>query len=969
MKTILLIFLLAVYGFGWQQEVHYTIQVTLDTQKHTLTGREQITYRNHSPDTLDCVWIHLYPNAYRNRKTVFGRELEQMQSYGFSFAAQKERGYSEIDSLTVDGGAAQFEIRETEMKVELPRPLAAGDSIELEIQFSVKIPGFFSRLGHTGKHYEFTQWYPKMVVYDHYDPSVRKPTDGRLPSSGQLLSAGQLLSDGRFASEWHPDGYHAIGEFYGEFGTFDVSVTVPANMMVGATGVLVEPRGEADWMRKPLKERKTTKPDSLKTLTFHAENVHDFAWVADADYVLLSDSLNGITINVLARHKSEKDWRKVTDYAKDALRFYSQWYGPYPYAQLTVAQGSFPAGGGMEYPNLVIISAGSPSWMRGLETVVIHEICHQWFYGILGSNEMAETWLDEGITTFSEMRYLETKYGSDNYFNWPRSLQYLPNTSDRYYHKLVYRIAATNHLEKPILTPAFEFVDNPIAYAAVEYSKAGLVMEMLRGRVGESTFDKIMQRYYEDFKFRHPTTGDFIATAEAVTGSALGRFFEEWLTTTHICDYSITKVKSTRDQTRVTICRRGDIIMPVEVMVISRNGDRQIQEWDGNDRNGVINFETRSPVKQVILDPNSRLLEIDRWNNYYPRKIEIQPVFNFPSLDAYQFFYCPYLWYNGSDGLEVGAWLQGRRFIDYDFLKGEHQWGASIVYCTGSRSWKPGFSYQTPLPLFDRRLRLRLGGYNSRLETNLSFGFNGKFGPVLKLPAYEFNLDYQFNQLKDLRAKDTADWDLAKTGLIKMNLSHSFLSRCWRGQEQLNFILCDPGLGGDAHRYTRLSAELNQTVRLSRSLRCNLRFFGGTIWGTAPAQNQFFLSGSLLPTGSEPLTIAYEGFWATQEHWHIAGDGNLRGYAGGHQRGKTVAAFNFSISGLPVPVKPFFDVGNIGDGSIDFRNLKADGGFGVNVGPLYADFPIWVSTPGAGESHIKFRWLLGISLALGFSIL
>ncbi len=920
---------------GWQQEVRYTIEVSLDTKNHTLVGNEFIAYRNHSPDSLNVIWLHLYPNAYRERNTVFGLESERMQSYGFSFASKKERGYIEIKDLKVAGRAVHYEIQETEMKIPLPAPLVPGDSIELEIRFLLKIPAFFSRLGHSGKHYELVQWYPKIVVYDHRG--------------------------------WHPDGYHAIGEFYGEYGTFDVAITVPANMMVGATGILVKPRSELDWMRKPIQERKKLKADSLKTLSFHAENVHDFAWVADPDYVLLADSLNGVAINVLARRKSEKDWRKVTGYAKDALNYYRQWYGPYPYASLTVAQGS-STGGGMEYPNLVIISSSSPSWIRGLETVVIHEIGHQWFYGILGSNELAEAWLDEGITTFSEMRYLEAKYGKDNYFNWPRYLQYLPNIGDRYYQKLVYFIAATNALEKPILTPAHEFNDNPIAYASVEYSKAGFVIDMLRAQVGESIFGQIMQRYYQEYQFRHPTTDDFVRTAETVAGENLDWFFDQWLTTTQTCDYRIKDVHREERETKVAIERIGGIVMPVEVMAVTRNGGTVIQTWNGKNRHGTITFTTRSPVKQVVIDPNQRLLEIDRWNNYHPKKVDIKPIFDFPSFDAYQIFYCPYIWYNGGDGLEIGAWLQGRRFIDYDFLKGEHQWNASIVYGFRSQTWRPSFRYLTPLPFFDRRVRLGLGGSLSRIEATGEFGFNGKFGPVLKLPAYEVGVKYEYRHLKDLAARDTLDWELARTGAVKLNLSHSYLLRRWRGQERFDLNWCTTMLGGDTD-YLKISAELNQTFRLTKKLRINLRFFGGNIWSKAPAQHQFFLSGSLLPTPSEPLTLAFLGTWATQEHWHITGDGNLRGYAGEHRRGTSIAAINLNLAGLPVPVKPFFDLGTVGNGRINFENLMADGGVSVNLGPLYADFPFWKNAPPAGESHFQFRWLVGVNVALGVSLL
>jgi hypothetical protein len=194
--------------------VAYDVEVRLDTKQHLLHGQERLWYWNNSPDTLSFVWVHLYPNAYRDRSTVFGQELEQMQQYGFSFAAPKDRGYIDVQRVAAGGVEAGHEVQETEMKVNLPRALAPGDSVLLEFEFVVRIPAFFSRLGHKGKHYVVSQWYPKMVVYD--------------------------------AVGWHPDQYR-MGEFYGEFGTFDVHITLPEKYVVAATGMPV-----ASAMRKTL---------------------------------------------------------------------------------------------------------------------------------------------------------------------------------------------------------------------------------------------------------------------------------------------------------------------------------------------------------------------------------------------------------------------------------------------------------------------------------------------------------------------------------------------------------------------------------------------------------------------------------------------------------------------------------------------------------------------------------------------
>ena len=260
--------------------------------------------------------------------------------------------------------------------------------------------------------------------------------------------------------------------------------------------------------------------DSLKTLQFHAENVHDFCWVADPDFPLVQDSLGPTRINVLVRKGDEKKWQDVPSYARKALAHYGAHYGAYPYGQLTVVDASLAAGGGMEYPNLVVISSPSVPFTRLLEDVVIHEIGHQWFYGMLGSNELAEPWLDEGITTFAEMRYFDEVHGPrGNLFDFPGASRLPWDVNDRYYQQLLYHVTATNGWLKPILTPAHEFGDEAIAYTGVEYAQAGLVMRMLQRLVGDTCFDRIMQTYCARFRFRHPTTRTSLRSPRVFPGN------------------------------------------------------------------------------------------------------------------------------------------------------------------------------------------------------------------------------------------------------------------------------------------------------------------------------------------------------------------------------------------------------------------------------------------------------------------
>lgn len=497
---------------AWQQSVACRMDVSLNTKQNTLTGEEWLTYKNNSPDTLKEIWFHLYPNAYLDNKTTYAKETYSEGNYRFFFAPRKDKGYIDIvdfkmdtfrmrsasffvgNLLTIPKDAPTFTYRPpdnlkefgTEMKAILPRALPPGDSAQFDIEFYVKVPAIFSRLGHEGRHYEISQWYPKVVVYDE--------------------------------KGWHPDGYHATGEFYGEFGTFDVTIKADQRLEFGGTGFTV------------------VQTDSAAR--FHADNVHDFAWVADGKYRVLEDSVNGTLIRVLYLPKHEKAWRKVPQYAKDALTQYGKWYGKYPYPTLTVADGLLKAGGGMEYPNLVIISMAGIPGTRSLELVVAHEIAHQWFYGMLGNNEMDDAWMDEGFAAFSEVRYLEEKYGRKGNL-WDNGLakHFFPEAEDRFLYHALYYLAATNRAEEPAGMESYLYRE-PLTYAAANYAKPALMLLELKREVGDSAFNRMMQAYVEKYQYKHPHPEDFFTTVDKETGRGLTPLLKQWLFTTQPTGYA-----------------------------------------------------------------------------------------------------------------------------------------------------------------------------------------------------------------------------------------------------------------------------------------------------------------------------------------------------------------------------------------------------------------------------------------------
>jgi len=949
----------------WQQDVKYRIDVRLDTEKHTLQGREVLEYTNNSPDTLEYVWFHLYPNAYKNNETVFAKELRRLGSGRFHFASEKDRGYIDILSLKAQGKELRWEYKKgdiTEAKVYLPSPLYPGEKVTFEIEFFLKIPLIFSRLGHVGRHYEITQWYPKIVVYDE--------------------------------KGWHPDGYHAVGEFYGEFGTFDVRITLPKDLVVGATGVLIAPESEKAWLdslaaegariekmadkerKRYLKERdkriKRTRTRETKTLHFHAEKVHDFAWFADSRYILKRGEFEGIQINVLVRPEHERMWKDAIQYVHDTLKYYGEWYGRYPYPQITVVDGDLRAGGGMEYPNIVVIAMPNvPFFNRFLEMVIMHEVGHQWFYGVLGTNEMDEAWMDEGINSYSENRYLERKYGKEgNMTNWPKALSFLPQISDRWMQTISYYTYASQNHDEPILKPAYKFEE---AYFPMVYHKAARMMDMLNYLLGEETFNRVMQAYFEEWKFKHPDTQDFIEVAERVSGRELDWFFHQWLETTKKCDYAVGKVKTRRTpegyETSVQVRRLGEVIMPVDVLVVTRDGKRCIQRWDGRDGGKTLHFKTEAEVDYVEVDPDHRLLEIDHWNNRKPRKVEFG-FLDLPSFYTYQIYYRPSLWYEDDvDGLRLGLGLRGGII-----LSRRNIFSLGCSYAFDSKRVNYSASYTTVLPSLHKSAALSLsvkdleGWRRYWLELKLRFG---KY--LHRNPSHNLQLGLGQKEVYDLGYYNEADWEEGKitTGELRYTYTTTGVHLSTRNSLTVQRGVKVLGGGFDFEKY---SLELQYRVRWNRWMRTHIRLFCGVAFGDLPSQERFYLAGDLDPDFKDRLIMDRRGRYTPLEKWYVKGGGNLRGYygdyyGGQHPSGRAILAINVEIPLPKIPFSLFYDVGDVwGDaGAMNLGDLRSDAGLGLGLGPLKVQFPLWVSDPPTGVRNFKFRWLVGLSFG-GFGI-
>ena len=466
----------------WQQKVDYTIAVSLNAKEKTLDGKASILYTNNSPDTLYYIWFHLWPNAYRSDKTAFSEQMLENGNTRFYFSSREEKGYINRLDFKVEGITARMEDHPSHMdiiKIILPHPLAPGEQKTITTPFHVKLPYNFSRSGYHNNSFQVTQWYPKPAVYD---------------------------KDG-----WHPMPYLDQGEFYSEFGTFDVTISLPQNLVVAATGNLQDEEEKAWLKSRTFKVAEASKPKKItskkpvttgvskkiseevfssqtKTLRYIQENVHDFAWFASPDYVVAFDTINieerAVEVFAFYEPGNEETWKDATNYAKEAIQFFSEQVGSYPYNVASIVQGPEGYAGGMEYPTITIISPHLES--KDLDIVIAHEIGHNWFYGILASNERMHPWMDEGLTSFYEQKYETKKYGAP-------SNEVL----------LLQQTRAVRRTDQPISTSSGDL--SYLNYGLSAYYKAAAWFEMIEAKLGSERFNLLIKEYFTTWKFKHPS--------------------------------------------------------------------------------------------------------------------------------------------------------------------------------------------------------------------------------------------------------------------------------------------------------------------------------------------------------------------------------------------------------------------------------------------------------------------------------
>jgi len=508
----------------WQQQVNYNINVTLNDKDHTLDAFEKLTYTNNSPDTLKYIWFHIWMNAYKNDKTAFSEQLLVNGRTDFYFSDEKDRGYTSKLDFKVDDIAAKIEPHPEHIdivKLLLPKALPPHLTITIETPFRTQLPYNFSRGGHILHDYQLTQWYPKPAVYDKYG--------------------------------WHEMPYLDQGEFYSEFGSFEVNITLPENYLVAATGELqtedelkkLKALGKTKCDKQPnyliedeeeqvntfmaaRPRKKTTEVKEIKkiyktkTLVFKQDNVHDFAWFASPNFLIQYDTMRlaNKTVDCFSFYSKKRERKSASNiYAiKSILKKYSNLVGVYPYNTATVVVGKQNNNDGMEYPTITYINIKDSSYE--MQSTISHELGHNWFYGILGSNERTHPWMDEGMNTY----YDERKW-NENKITDPKVLASMKHKPRKEFNgmNMAFNTMINIHKNYPIDTAAIAY--DKEMYGLFVYEKAAYWMKELEAILGKNVFDSVMKTYYEQWKFKHPYPQDFKAVVEQVSDKNIDEHF------------------------------------------------------------------------------------------------------------------------------------------------------------------------------------------------------------------------------------------------------------------------------------------------------------------------------------------------------------------------------------------------------------------------------------------------------------
>lgn len=891
----------------WQQDVHYKIYARIDEKTDIISGQEEVIYYNNSPDTLYFLYFHLYQNAfqpesYYDKMTRANGVIPRYGRY-----ESKKKNIEVIKMHLNNDDNVKTEIDNTIMKVFLNKPLLPNDSVLVHVSFNTYFDTGSQRrrmkmfTTHGYKHYDGVHWYPRIAVYDR-----------------------------KFG--WNTD-QHMEKEFYGNFGTYEVHLNFANHYIVEATGEL-QNRSEVmpDELRKKLdlsnfKNKPMFSPPSViipydssenarKTWKFYAINVHDFAFTADPTYRIDEVEWNGIKCIALAQEPVASRWQNAAEYTAKVIQTYSEDFGMYIYPKMIVAD----ARDGMEYPMLTLDGGWDPNY----RDLLAHEIGHNWFFGMLGSNETYRAFLDEGFTQFLTCWALEKIDGQVRISEPPASLYLKEHLHTDYVRNsevyLPYMMDAVKGEDTRINRHSNDFetaLRHGGGYRQV-YFKTAVMLYNLQYVLGDELFLQAMKHYVEQWKICHPYPEDFRNSIIQFTKVDLNWFFDQWLETNKTIDYAIESVKQiSKEDFKITFRRKGQMQMPIDFVVIDKEGwvypfhipntwfvkktnAVVLPKWFGWDKIQPVyeaTLKIRNGIKEVVIDPSLRLADVNMRDNrtknntayYFDSKVA-----NPPDWTKYEVYARPDIWYNVYDGIKIGGHLNGN-FMDYYDVFDASFWmnsarGQRNIDTSVSRNDFDDVSFSINYYTAADKLVKR-----SRLFASL------KYLDGLKFMREGFEIRSKDNR-KKFYLSLTAMMRDKKEDMVYLlypdeweeNKQNSFVSLGWEsGKDKgslTNRMFIDfraSALTND-YSYSRISFAFINRYKLAK-LKFNTRTFLQLGYGkNTPKESALFFAGAnpeemmdnKFTRSRAFFPDDWMGYGSNTNHFHFGGGLNLRGYSG-----------------------------------------------------------------------------------------
>lgn len=720
------------------QKTDYKIKATLNHLDKTLTGNVVIEYTNHSGDTLKEMFFHVWPNAYAEHYSTFGKQQLENGRTDFLKAEPIDMGYMSGLNFSIDGKETRYTTYNEwidVVKLLLEKPILPGQTVTVETPFKVKFPKVFSRMGVEGNYFVANQWYPKPAKYDE--------------------------------NGWHPMPYLDQGEFYSDFGSFDVSLTLSEDYYVAATGILQNEeemariKNRINETEKAIRDTlnpgplKTKLSSTTKTLRFLQENVTDFAWFASPDYWILKDSAmlaSGRKVDAYSYFLTPSEgWLRSHVIVKQSVELFSEIIGEYPYDHCSVVEGPLRAGGGMEYPMITIVDNFSDPAV--LEVVIAHEVAHNWWQGILAPDERKSPWIDEGFTSHYEKRYIEK-------FKVPYmgNLEYIEKNhricrhfgfsdlTSRDDETMAVLFQQRHNLHQSVNSTSEDFSD--FNYYAMVYAQASLLIEYLETYLGRTKFDSLIQVFYEKNKFGHINAKDIQVFFEEKTGKNFSWLFEDLIGKKTKTDFSIKKIKKTEGGYNIQIKNKTGMAQPFPLSVYDKNDSLLSVIWAEGSSEKIRQFEISGREShRIFLDESNLLLDYNRSNNSIKtsgfKKIEPLAFTFLGGLERFnrsKIAFSPVV-----SGNKYDKWMVGMMLSNSLFPAKQWQWTAMPFYATGTKqfNWLGKVSYSQHIK-------------NSRLKSityelySKSFSFDNANGDNLRF--YKWYPKFTFDIRKNYRS-------------------------------------------------------------------------------------------------------------------------------------------------------------------------------------------------------------------------